>query len=442
MGNKPETLSECPAGNVCGLMGIDKYLTKSGTLADSEQVFPFKTMKFSVSPVVQCAVNVVDSKNLKKLVEGLNRLSKYDNIISITQNKQGQQIVAGSGELHLQTCLNTLKDEFMKGVDINISQPIVSYMEGINASSGTTPTLPTNIKPGSKWSYPNIICCKSPDKLNRIYISCEPLSEEVCKAIENNTISEPRGDMKKYGREFASKFEEWHKDDAARIWSFGTAPYGKCNILVDQTRAVPYLKEVKGSIIEGFRQITSGGILCDEPLRGVRINIIDAKIHSDPAHRGPGQIIPATVRACYGALLSASPTMYEPMYSVQIEVPIDSQNGVFNTLGLVRGEFVSMKDKTDIGIPLCSIKAFIPIIETLKGKDENGKEKKGFTELLRENTKGKAFPVTKFSHWQKVKGDPLIKDSLSNKVIMNIRDRKGGMKMEIPQFTDYYDKIN
>mmetsp|Transcript_44861 Transcript_44861/g.40115 ORF Transcript_44861/g.40115 Transcript_44861/m.40115 type:complete len:102 (+) Transcript_44861:2-307(+) len=101
-----------------------------------------------------------------------------------------------------------------------------------------------------------------------------------------------------------------------------------------------------------------------------------------------------------------------------------------------------MSDKTDIGIPLCSIKAFVPIVETLKGKDENGKEKKGFTELLRENTKGKAFPVTKFSHWQKVKGDPLIKDSLSNKVIMNIRDRKGGMKMEIPQFTDYYDKIN
>ena len=248
--------------------------------------------------------------------------------------------------------------------------------------------------------------------------------------------------MKAFGREFASKFPEWHKDDAARIWSFGTALYGKSNVLVDQTRAVEYLKEVKGSIIEGFRQITSGGILCDEPLRGVRINIIDAKIHSDPSHRGPGQIIPATVRACYGALLSATPIMYEPMYEVCIEVPIDSQNGVFNTLGIVRGEFVEMKDKTDIGIPLCTIKAFVPIIETLKGKDENGKDKKGFTELLREHTKGKAFPVMKFSHWQKIEGCPLIKDSLTNKVVMSIRERKGGMKMEIPQFIDYYDKIN
>ncbi len=37
MGNKMEQLSECSAGNVCGLMGIDKYLTKSGTLCDSAE---------------------------------------------------------------------------------------------------------------------------------------------------------------------------------------------------------------------------------------------------------------------------------------------------------------------------------------------------------------------------------------------------------------------
>ena len=46
--NKPETMSECPAGNICGLMGIDEYLTKSDTLADTEQVFPFKTMRFII----------------------------------------------------------------------------------------------------------------------------------------------------------------------------------------------------------------------------------------------------------------------------------------------------------------------------------------------------------------------------------------------------------
>ena len=49
MVNKPETMSECPAGNICGLMGIDEYLTKSSTLADSKHVFPFKTMNLIIN---------------------------------------------------------------------------------------------------------------------------------------------------------------------------------------------------------------------------------------------------------------------------------------------------------------------------------------------------------------------------------------------------------
>merc|ERR1719361_3307727 len=94
MGSKAESLSECPAGNVCGVMGIDRCLTKSGTLSDSAQCFPFKTMTFSVSPVVKVAVNVIDSRNLPKLIEGLKRLSKYDGIVQIERNKQGQHVVA------------------------------------------------------------------------------------------------------------------------------------------------------------------------------------------------------------------------------------------------------------------------------------------------------------------------------------------------------------
>eukprot|EP00487_Bulimina_marginata_P012197 TRINITY_DN8325_c0_g1_i1.p1 TRINITY_DN8325_c0_g1~~TRINITY_DN8325_c0_g1_i1.p1 ORF type:complete len:124 (+),score=11.22 TRINITY_DN8325_c0_g1_i1:571-942(+) len=123
------------------------------------------------------------------------------------------------------------------------------------------------------------------------------------------------------------------------------------------------------------------------------------------------------------------------MYVVDIEVPLDAQNGVFNTLSQVRGEFVKMEDKTDIGIPLCRITGYVPILETLK--NEKGEE---FTGILRGNTKGKAFPVMKFSHWQKVGGDPLVDGSISHRFVMDIRKRKG-MKLEIPAFNDYYDKL-
>merc|ERR1712013_147020 len=39
MGRYVEQISDCPAGNVCGLVGIDQFLLKSGTLTTSE-TFP------------------------------------------------------------------------------------------------------------------------------------------------------------------------------------------------------------------------------------------------------------------------------------------------------------------------------------------------------------------------------------------------------------------
>ena len=67
-------------GNTCGLVGIDQYLIKAGTLADADatESHPIVTMKYSVSPVVRVAVAPKNANDLPKLVEGLKRLSKSD----------------------------------------------------------------------------------------------------------------------------------------------------------------------------------------------------------------------------------------------------------------------------------------------------------------------------------------------------------------------------
>ena len=56
MGSKVEPVSEVPCGNTVGLVGIDKYLVKSGTITDYEEAHNIKPMKYSVSPVVRVAV--------------------------------------------------------------------------------------------------------------------------------------------------------------------------------------------------------------------------------------------------------------------------------------------------------------------------------------------------------------------------------------------------
>jgi elongation factor 2 len=80
MGRYIEPLETCPAGNIVGLVGVDQFLVKTGTITTSETAHNIKVMKFSVSPVVRVAVECKNPQDLPKLVEGLKRLSKSGTI--------------------------------------------------------------------------------------------------------------------------------------------------------------------------------------------------------------------------------------------------------------------------------------------------------------------------------------------------------------------------
>ena len=105
MGRSVDSIEDCPAGNIIGLVGIDQFLLKSGTLTTAETAHNIRVMKFSVSPVVQVAVEVTRSTDLPKLVEGLKRLSKSDPCVQTWVSETGEHIVAGVGELHMEICL-------------------------------------------------------------------------------------------------------------------------------------------------------------------------------------------------------------------------------------------------------------------------------------------------------------------------------------------------
>lgn len=51
-----------------------------------------------------------------------------------------------------------------------------------------------------------------------------------------------------------------------------------------------------------------------------------------------------------------------------------------------------------------------------------------------------AFPQMIFSHWQLVNGDVSEAGSQANQIVMDVRARKG-LKAELPEFGDYYDRI-
>jgi elongation factor 2 len=81
MAAKVEPISEVPCGNTLGLVGIDQYLVKSGTISDCAEAHNIKAMKYSVSPVVRVAVKPRNVQDLPKLIEGLKNLAKADSLI-------------------------------------------------------------------------------------------------------------------------------------------------------------------------------------------------------------------------------------------------------------------------------------------------------------------------------------------------------------------------
>merc|ERR1719295_708473 len=231
MGGRVEAIEDVPAGNICGLVGVDQFLVKTGTISTLKDAHNMKQMKFSVSPVVR---------------------------------ESGEHIIAGAGELHLEICLKDLEEDHAC-IPLKKSDPVVSYRETVSEES-------------------SIMCLsKSPNKHNRLFMKAVPMPDGLSEDIENGEVN-PRDDFKIRGRYLADK-NDYDVTEARKIWCFGPDTNGP-NLLIDCSKGVQYLNEIKDSVVAGFQWATKEGVLCDENLRAVRFNLYDVALHADAIHRG------------------------------------------------------------------------------------------------------------------------------------------------------------
>jgi len=407
MGRYVEPIEDVPAGNTVGLVGVDQFLLKSGTITTHEEAHNLRVMKFSVSPVVRIAVECKHPSDLPKLVEGLKRLSKSDQVVQCTIEESGEHIIAGAGELHLEICLKDLREEYCGGIELKTSDPVVSYRETVTETS-------------------NQICLsKSPNKHNRLYVTAEPLKSGLAEEIDEGKLTDDKCDVKARARRLAEEYE-WDVNDARKIWCFGPENTGP-NVLTDVSKGVQYLNEIKDSCVAAFNWATKDGVLCEENVRGCRFNIHDVTLHADAIHRGGGQIIPTARRVFYAAMLTAKPAIMEPIYLVEIQCPENAMGGIYSVLNRRRGHVFAEDQK--VGTPIHMVKAYLPVMESF-----------GFTADLRSHTSGQAFPQCVFDHWQVFAGDPLEEGSKPNVIVLGIRKRKG-LTEGIPPLDRYLDKL-
>ena len=373
--------------------------------------------------VVQRFVDVKDIAHLPQLTTALKELIEADTKTAFTQDyDDGRHILFGTSEDHLNEASRQLENIF--GSPLDFSPIYVSYRETVTVVGD--PTKPA--------------LSKSPNKHNRLYMTAEPLDEDICTAIESGAI-DPKAEFKDTARILADSYC-WDERASRKIWSYGPNHTGP-NLITDMTKAVTYLHEIRDSTISGFQWATFEGPLCGEPMRGVKFNIVDVTMLSDAIHRGGGQIIPTARRACFASLMMARPTLMEPVFCVEVSVSeefVGATRDVLESRGAEildeeegrRGKRQRLESESETATEVRDfvIKAQLRVAASF-----------GLTAELEERTQGRATASVTFDHWARMHGDPLDTASqLYTDIVRPIRLRKG-LPDEPAKLSDYYDKL-
>jgi elongation factor 2 len=386
MGPERLEVENIPAGNIAAVTGLrDAFVGSTVTTLDG--MTPFESIKHASEPVVTVAVEAKHMKDLPKLVDVLRQVAKEDPTLSITLNEEtGEHLMAGMGELHLEVIAHRIERD--KNVEITTTPPIVVYRETIRGQAGPVEG-------------------KSPNRHNRFYVHVEPLEEGVRELIRNGEISMRMPEVERREKLMAAGME---KDEAKSITDIFES-----NIYLDMTKGIQHLNETMELILEGFQEVMKAGPLSREPCMGVKVKLVDAKLHEDAVHRGPAQIIPASRQAIQAAMLMADDTLLEPYQKVFIHVPQDHMGGATKEIQGRRGIILNMTSEGDMTV----IESKSPVAELF-----------GFAGDIRSATEGRAMWSTEFA------GFETLPASLTTEIIGSIRQRKG-LKKELPQASDY-----
>ncbi len=372
------TVEEIDAGNIVAVAGLKDAISGS-TVTSEKDVIPFERIVHYSDPVVTVAIEAKHMRDLPKLVEVLRSVAKSDPSIEIDINQEtGEHLMSGMGELHLEITQYRIINEH--GVDINASEPLVVYREAVEHGAGPFEG-------------------KSPNKHNRFYLEVEPLEPDVVEAIKDGEIDVESKIKDK--RELANKLQKlgMHKEESKSIVTFKDT-----NVFVDITKGIQYLHETIELCQQAFEEAMERGPLAEERCMGVKVRLIDAKLHEDTIHRGPAQVIPAVRSAIYGAMCLGERTLLEPIQKVFVNVPQEVMGDATREIQSRRGIIEDMSQ----GGENAEIVARVPVAEMF-----------GFSSEIRSATQGRALWSTENA------GFVPVPENLQGEVVREIRERKG-----------------
>jgi elongation factor 2 len=376
-GQKKELVESVHCGNIVGLVGIKSSV---GETLSFEPVEPFEEMTHIFEPVISKAIEPVKPGDLAKLVEILVKVEKEDPTVKVEINHEtGENIISGMGELHLEVIENRIRTE--RGLEVKTSPPIVVYRETITGK---------NVEPSEG---------KSPNKHNRLYFVVEPLPIQFVNAMKAKQL--PEGRIKKKDQDFWKKLTDlgMEQDETRKVRDLF-----KGNIFVDLTRGIVHMPEIIEMVLDMFEDVCKRGGIAQEPVIGMKVSIVDCKLHEDNIHRGPAQLYPAVREGIREAMRNAKPMILEPLQIFLIEAPSEYMGEISRLVANKRGQLLNM-EQTATHV---TVEAKMPVGEMF-----------GWSSELRSGTEGRGTSYVKDQFFE-----PLPME-LQEKIKSQIRTRKG-----------------
>jgi len=276
MGRSLEPLQSVPAGVVFGIGGLAGYVLKNGTLCSQlEGSINLAGVSLSTPPIVRVALEPVNPADLGKMITGLRLLEQSDPCAVYEQLPSGEHVILTAGELHLERCVNDLRERFAR-CDIQTGEAIVPYRETIVNAPEMAPPKNPEFGRGSVVSL-------SPSKQMTIRLRAVPLPEAVTDFLSKQVGTIKRLQSEKHTAvEAASDAEVNQQVESADVGAAGEAR--EVNILS--------LKEFRDELDKVFEEEVKG----DKELWK---DVVDKIIAFGPRRTGPNILVDATaVNTC------------------------------------------------------------------------------------------------------------------------------------------------
>lgn len=297
--NKQNQVDFIEAGDIGAAVGF-KDIKTGDTLCDEKNPIVLEAMNFP-EPVIGIAVEPKTQADLDKLGVALNKLSEEDPTFRVKSDEEnGQTIISGMGELHLEIIVDRLRREFK--VEVNQGAPQVNFKEAINATVEHREVYKKQT--GGRGKFADIKFTVGPVDADFVV------------------------DAKNLGLQFVNEI------------SGGNIP-----------------REFIPAIEKGFKSSMGNGILAGYPIQTMKVVVLDGSYHDVDSDALSFEICAKT--AFREALPKAKPVLLEPIMKVEVLTPEQNMGDVVGDLNKRRGQIEGMDSRAGVQV----VKAKVPLSE-------------------------------------------------------------------------------